>query len=90
MTAGSERALLPAPDRFDGVGVIERVPVFIGVVLDHRAMLTDPANHVLLQTKFAPLSKTTYIMTFHDEGIFPFYCTARQPAMSGQIIVTAR
>ena len=57
---------------------------------EHDFMLTDPANHVLLQTKFAPLSKTTYIMTFHDEGVFPFYCTVHQPAMSGQIIVTAR
>jgi plastocyanin len=56
---------------------------------EHDFMLTDPANHVLLQTKFAPLSKTTYVMTFHDEGVFPFYCTQHQPAMSGQIIVTA-
>jgi len=56
---------------------------------EHDFMLTDPANHVLLQTKFAPLSKTTYVMTFHDEGVFPFYCTVHQPAMSGQIIVTA-
>jgi len=56
---------------------------------EHDFMLTDPQNHVLLQTKFAPLSKTTYVMTFHDEGVFPFYCTMHQPAMSGQIIVTA-
>ena len=54
---------------------------------EHDFMLTDPANHVLLRTKFAPLSKTMYVMTFHDEGIFPFYCTLHQPAMSGQIIV---
>lgn len=56
---------------------------------EHDFMLTDPQNHVLLQTKFAPLSKTTFVMTFHDEGVFPFYCTMHQPAMSGQIIVTA-
>lgn len=55
---------------------------------EHDFMLTDPANNVLLQTKFAPLSKTTYVMTFHDDGIFRFYCTMHQPAMSGQIIVT--
>ena len=55
---------------------------------EHDFMLTDPQNHVLLQTKFAPLSKTTYVMTFHDEGVYPFYCTMHQPAMSGQIIVT--
>jgi plastocyanin len=57
---------------------------------EHDFMLTDPANHVLLTTKFAPLSKTTYVMTFHDEGVFPFYCTVHQPAMSGQIIVTSQ
>ena len=56
---------------------------------EHDFMLTDPRNHVLLQTKFAPLSKTTFVMTFHDEGVYPFYCTMHQPAMSGQIIVTA-
>jgi plastocyanin len=57
---------------------------------EHDLMLTDPLNHVLLTTKFAPLSKTTYVMTFHDEGVFPFYCTVHQPAMSGQIIITPR
>ena len=56
---------------------------------EHDFMLTDPKNHVLLRTKFAPLSKTTFVMTFHDEGVFPFYCTMHQPAMSGQIVVTA-
>src|ERR1700694_6005466 len=57
---------------------------------EHDFMLTDPANHVLLKTSFPPLSKTTYVMTFHDQGVFPFYCTVHQPAMSGQIIVTSQ
>jgi plastocyanin len=26
--------------------------------------------------------------SFRDDGVFPFYCTTHQPAMSGQIIVT--
>lgn len=56
---------------------------------EHDFMLTDPSNRVLLQTKLPPLSKTSYVLTFHDEGVFPFYCTMHQPAMSGQIIVTA-
>lgn len=56
---------------------------------EHDLMLTDPANHVLLQTKLPPLSKTTFVMTFHQEGLFPFYCTMHQPAMSGQILVIA-
>jgi len=55
---------------------------------EHDFMHTDPKNKVLLTTKLAPLSKTTFVMTFHDEGVFPFYCTMHQPAMSGQIIVT--
>src|SRR5258708_4764841 len=57
---------------------------------EHDFMLTDPHNRVLLKTKFAPRSKTMFVMTFHDEGIYPFYCVMHQPAMSGQIIVTAR
>jgi len=55
---------------------------------EHDFMLTDPANHVLIQTKLPPLSRTTYVMTFHDAGIYPYYCTVHQPAMSGQIVVT--
>jgi plastocyanin len=55
---------------------------------EHDFMLTDPQNRVLLKTKLAPLSKTTFVMTFHDERVFPFYCVMHQPAMSGQIIVT--
>lgn len=55
---------------------------------EHDFMLTDPKNRVLLQTKLPPLTKTIFVMTFHDEGVFPFYCTVHQPAMSGQIIVT--
>lgn len=54
---------------------------------EHDFMLTDPHNQVLLQTKLPPLSKTTFVMTFHEEGLFPFYCTVHQPAMSGQILV---
>jgi plastocyanin len=54
---------------------------------EHDFMLTDPKNKVLVQTKLPPLSKTTYVMTFHDEGVFPFYCTVHQPSMSGQILV---
>src|SRR4051812_4768687 len=55
---------------------------------EHDFMLTDPKNNVLLTTKLAPLSKTNFVITFHDEGVFPFYCTMHQPAMSGQIVVT--
>lgn len=54
---------------------------------EHDLMLTDPRNQVLLTTKLAPLSKTSFVMTFHESGLFPFYCVAHQPAMSGQILV---
>lgn len=55
---------------------------------EHDFMLTDPQNRVLVQTKLPPLSKTTFVMTFHDSGVYPYYCTVHQPAMSGQIVVT--
>ena len=56
---------------------------------EHDFMLTDPRNQVLLQTKLPPLSKSSFVMTFHETGLFPFYCTVHQPAMSGQILVIA-
>jgi plastocyanin len=55
----------------------------------HDFMLTDPRNKVLLKTNLGPLSKTTFVMTFHEEGLFPFYCAMHQPAMSGQILVVS-
>ena len=54
---------------------------------EHDFMLTDPASHVLFRAKLPPLSKRTWVMTFHDAGVFPFYCTMHQPAMSGEIVV---
>jgi len=56
---------------------------------EHDFMLTDPSNRVLVKTKLPPLSKTKFVMTFHDEGLFPFYCVMHQPSMSGQILVVA-
>ncbi|MGZ7031437.1 MAG: cupredoxin domain-containing protein [Thermoanaerobaculia bacterium] len=57
---------------------------------EHDFMLTDPQNQVLLTTKLPPLSRNTFVMTFHEPGLFPFYCTVHQPAMSGQILVVAQ
>ncbi len=34
-----------------------------------------------------PLKKTSYIFTFHKEGLFDFKCLQHQPEMAGQIIV---
>jgi len=33
------------------------------------------------------LQKTSYVLAFHREGLFNFYCTMHQPEMSGQILV---
>jgi plastocyanin len=57
---------------------------------EHDLMLTDPRNRVLLTTKLPALRKTNFVMTFHETGLFPFYCTVHQPAMSGQILVIAQ
>lgn len=50
-------------------------------------MLTDPHGTVLMKVDLPSLTDTSYVFTFHRDGIFSFYCTMHQPAMSGQIIV---
>ncbi|HEY6421025.1 MAG TPA: hypothetical protein VIX59_18660 [Candidatus Binataceae bacterium] len=54
---------------------------------EHDFMLAAPGSQVLMHLKLAPLSKTSYVFTFHEEGIFNFYCVVHQPEMSGQILV---
>ena len=54
---------------------------------EHDFMLMDDRNHVVLQSKLPPLKKVTFIVTFHHEGLFPFFCTVHQPEMSGQVMV---
>ena len=53
----------------------------------HDFMLTDPSSAVLMKVQLPALADTPYVFTFHREGVFPFYCTMHQPAMSGQILV---
>jgi plastocyanin len=55
----------------------------------HDFMLTDASDAVLMKVELPPLTDTAYVFTFHREGVFPFYCTMHQPAMSGQILVLA-
>ncbi len=50
-------------------------------------MLAAPDAHVLMKVVLPPLQKTTYVFTFHEEGLFMLYCTMHQPAMTGQILV---
>ena len=54
---------------------------------DDHDMLVGPDAQVLMKVLLPALRKTTYVFTFHDEGLFTFYCTMHQPEMSGQILV---
>lgn len=54
---------------------------------DHDFMLEDRPNHVLMHQRLAPLSKTSYVYTFHREGLYDFRCAVHQPEMNGQILV---
>lgn len=54
---------------------------------EHDFALLGPDLKVLMYEKLAPLTKTTYIFTFHREGAFDFKCLRHQPEMSGQFLV---
>ena len=54
---------------------------------DHDFMLADPRWNVLMKVMLPALHETSYVFTFHEEGVFNFYCTMHQSAMSGQILV---
>lgn len=56
---------------------------------EHDFMLVAPDSQVLMHVVLPPVRKTTYVFTFHQEGLFTFYCTMHQPEMSGQILVLA-
>ena len=54
---------------------------------EHDFMLASPDSRVLMHLKLLSLTKTSYVFTFHQEGIFNFYCAVHQPEMNGQILV---
>ena len=54
---------------------------------EHDFMLAAPDSTVLMHLKLEPLTKTSYVFTFHKGGIFNFYCAVHQPEMNGQILV---
>ena len=59
---------------------------------EHDFMLEDPTlknrpGRALMHLRLAPLSKTSYVYTFHHEGLFDFRCAVHQPEMNGQILV---
>jgi plastocyanin len=54
---------------------------------DHDFMLMDSHWSVMMKVVLPALKKTSYVFSFHQEGLFPFMCAMHQPAMSGQILV---
>lgn len=55
---------------------------------DHDFMLVGPDSPKVLMFVLLPrLRETSYVFTFHREGLFRIYCTMHQPEMSGQILV---
>jgi plastocyanin len=53
----------------------------------HDFALMGPDGQVLMYVDVPPLSKTSYVFTFHRQGLFDFKCLQHQPEMSGQILV---
>jgi plastocyanin len=54
---------------------------------DHDFALMGPDLQILMFVDVPPLKKTSYIFTFHRDGLFDFKCLQHQPEMSGQIMV---
>jgi plastocyanin len=53
---------------------------------NHDFMLYAP-DQVFLKILLPPLQETSYVFTFHREGLFNFMCAMHQPSMTGQILV---
>jgi plastocyanin len=54
---------------------------------DHDFALLGSDFSILMYVDLPPLRKTSYILTFHKEGLFNFKCMQHQPAMNGQFLV---
>src|SRR5882672_1260585 len=54
---------------------------------EHDFMLMDDRDHVMMKVTLPPLKKTSWIFTFHREGLFRFTCTLHLPEMAGQVLV---
>jgi plastocyanin len=54
---------------------------------EHDFALVGADLKVLMYVKLPPLRKTSYIFTFHQEGVIDFKCLRHQPEMSGQFLV---
>jgi plastocyanin len=54
---------------------------------EHDLALLGPDLRILMYQQLAPLQKTSFIFTFHREGLYDFKCLRHQPEMSGQFLV---
>jgi plastocyanin len=54
---------------------------------EHDFALLGSNLKVLMYEKLPPLTKTSFVFTFHQEGAFDFKCLRHQPEMSGQFLV---
>jgi hypothetical protein len=57
---------------------------------EYDFVLLDANLKVLMYEKLPALNKTSWIFTFHQEGLFTFKYLVHQPEMSGQILVLPR
>ncbi|HZP45611.1 MAG TPA: hypothetical protein VFB15_08165 [Candidatus Binataceae bacterium] len=54
---------------------------------EHDFALIGPDLKVLMYEKLPPLTRTSWVFTFHRVGLIEFKCLRHQPEMSGQILV---
>ncbi len=54
---------------------------------EHDFALLGSNLKVMMYERLKPLSKSSWIFTFHREGLFDFKCLTHQPEMAGQILV---
>lgn len=54
---------------------------------DHDFTLIGSSGRPLMYVRLPPLTKISYVFTFHKEGLFSFRCLIHQPEMEGQILV---
>ena len=53
----------------------------------HDFMLSGPDGRVLISILLPPTKETSYVFTFHEQGLFNFVCAMHPPAMCGEILV---
>lgn len=54
---------------------------------NHAFMLFNSDSEVLMHAPLPPLQETSFVFTFHEEGLYRFACSLHPNAMFGQILV---